>query len=711
MALPQWPAAEKRLHIGKRIDRLDGPVKVTGTAKYAEDIHPKGMLFAKMLGSRYAAATISAVDVTAAAAMPGVQATWVNDAVLENGVQYQGQIIAALCAETEEQAHEALKAIKVDYVPSAPSIIDNDPALAEGRGRTKDAGDVEAALAAAATKTEGEYGCPVITHCCLEPHGQVSELQGENLKIWPSTQSVSAYADRMDEPLGIPQSNIHVECQYMGGGFGSKFPHDIWGIVCSKFTLQTKRPVKLLLERDLELMIAGNRPSAYANIKVGLDAAGKITAFDGDVWGTAGMGGYRGAAELPYIFTKVPNTRFGMNGIRTNRATQRAWRAPGHPQGCLLTMAALEDAAAAAKMDALEFFLLNAELTDRPEVYREQLKIAADMIDYKAKAHLRGEGAGTIRRGLGISMHTWGGMGHPSECEVSINPDGSVEMRQGTQDLGVGTRTVLNIVIADTLGLPLDAVKVNIGRNDYPTSGGSGGSTTVGGISASSRIAATNALNKVLEKAAPELGVPMDQLEASNGRIQVIGDPSKGMTWKEACALIGPMPIKAMGVNEIAQSREMKLIDAGVGGVQIADVSVDMETGIVTMNEMVAVQDCGLIIDLKTTESQVLGALIMGITYSLYEECVYDPTTGRMLNADMEFYRLAGIKDVGELKVHMMTGPGYDERGVIGIGEPPVISPGAAISNAVANACGVRVPQLPLTPDRVIAALEKGGIA
>jgi xanthine dehydrogenase YagR molybdenum-binding subunit len=144
--------------------------------------------------------------------------------------------------------------------------------------------------------------------------------------------------------------------------------------------------------------------------------------------------------------------------------------------------------------------------------------------------------------------------------------------------------------------------------------------------------------------------------------------------------------------------------------VQIAEVAVDVETGVVTLEEMVAVQDCGLIINLKLTESQVYGGLIMGITSALYEEAVYDTKTGRMLNADMEFYRLAGIKDIGKLKVHMMTGKGYDERGVIGIGEPPVISPGAAISNAVANAIGVRVPNLPLTPDRVITALQKEGL-
>jgi xanthine dehydrogenase YagR molybdenum-binding subunit len=206
--------------------------------------------------------------------------------------------------------------------------------------------------------------------------------------------------------------------------------------------------------------------------------------------------------------------------------------------------------------------------------------------------------------------------------------------------------------------------------------------------------------------------VPVDNLEAAQGAIRQIDKPDTKIAWRDACALLGPNPITKRGTCVPGEAQKQKFLDAGVGGAQIADVSVDIETGIATLNELVAVQDCGLIIDLKTAESQVYGALIMGATYALFEECVYDPKTGKMLNADMEFYRLAGLKDVGQLKVHMMTGKGYDERGVVGLGEPPVISPGAAIANAVANACGVRVPYLPLTPDRVIPALQqKGGIA
>jgi len=200
-------------------------------------------------------------------------------------------------------------------------------------------------------------------------------------------------------------------------------------------------------------------------------------------------------------------------------------------------------------------------------------------------------------------------------------------------------------------------------------------------------------------------------LEAKDGRIQEISKPDNSLSWRDACALLGPNSITKRGINTPNESQTEGMISTGVGGVQMADVSVDIETGVVSINEVIAVQDCGLIIDLKTAESQVYGALIMGVTYALYEESIYDAITGRMLNADMEFYRLAGISDIGKLKVHMMTGKGYDDRGVIGLGEPPAISPGAAISNAVANATGVRVPHLPLTPDRVVAALQKGGIA
>jgi len=711
MASPNWPPADKRTLIGKRIDRIDGPLKTTGTAKYSYDINRPQMLWAKLVTSPHAKAEIVSVNLDAAARMPGVKATWKDDSLKD--VQYVGQIIGAVAAETEEIATEAVRNVQVEYKVLEHQVLDTNPDLSKDKPSQRETGKVDEGFGQSDITHTGQYGIPVISHCCLESHGQVTEVKDGELYIWPSTQNVSKYSDRLGEAVDIPQNKIHVDCQHMGGGFGSKFVFDKWGVIGALLSKQSGRPVKLMLDRDLELMIAGNRPSAFAKIKVGAKKDGTVTAVHTEVWGTGGNQGYN-APPVPYVFTKVPNTSITGRGIRTNRGGQRAWRAPNHPQGCYLTMSALADTAAALKMDELDFFLHNAQFTDRAEVYREELKIAADLINYKQKAHLRGQGGGNgpIRRGLGVSIHTWGGRGHDSACDVTINPDGSVEAKIGTQDLGVGTRTALAIVIGDTLGLPVDAIQVNIGKNSYPTSGGSGGSTTIGGISTSSRLAATEALNALLEVASKKLGVETDKLEAAAGTIRQADKPDNKIAWKDACALLGPNPITRRGTCVPGEAVKQKFIDAGVGGAQIADVSVDMETGIVTINELVAAQDCGLVIDLKTAESQVYGALIMGITYALFEECVYDTRTGKMLNADMEFYRLAGLKDVGQLKVHMMSGKGYDERGVVGLGEPPVISPGAAIANAVANACGVRVPYLPLTPDRVLTAMqEKGGIA
>lgn len=710
MATVDWPGADRRKLIGARISRLDGPAKATGRARYAYDINREDMLHAKLLQAQPAAARVLEVDTSAAEAMPGVEAVYVvtdrRSGELPT-ITYQGDIVAAVAARTEEIALEALGKIKVTYEKGEPVMDDTDIDLASGRDQEKEEGDPAAAFAEADVVSEGKYGIAAITHCCLEAHGQVMEIRDGELYVWPSTQSVSGYAGGLTRIAEMSTDKIHVDCQYMGGGFGSKFAADAWGEICVHLTKMTGKPVKLMLERDQELMVAGARPSAFAEVKVGVKNDGTVVAWDSTAWGSGGQQRWR-MPPLPYVFN-VPNYKTLGRGIVTNRGLTRAWRAPNHPQAALITMSAMEDAAAALGMNPVDFFKVNVATTERPEVYREQIDTCADMIEWQRKWHKRGEsGEGPLKRGVGMSIHTWGGMGHPSNCSVTINPDGSVVGRMGTQDLGTGTRTTTTIVLAETLGLPMDRVRMEIGRNAYPESGASGGSSTIGGVSSSSRDAGTQALNALLEKVAPELGVTPDKLEAWQGNIQEIGNPSNKMSWDDACGLLDGMPLTRSGSNPTTDGTD--LTTNGVGGVQMADVSVDVGTGVVTINEFAAVQDCGLVIDLKTCESQMYGAVIMGITYALYEECVYDMTTGAMLNPDMEFYRLAGLGDIGAIKVHLQTDEKHTSRGVIGIGEPPVISPGAAISNAVANALGVRVPNLPLTPDRVLNALSEEGV-
>ena len=713
-----WPSAADRSVIGSRFARLDGPDKATGRAKYAYDRNPEGLLVGRLVTSPHANARITKIDASGAEKMKGVRGVVLIQDIGDE-VQWVGAEIAAIAADTEEIARDAVTKFKVEYEVLTHLVKEQDLDKAGNRvapGQEKDEGDPAKALAEADVTHEGFYGVETITHCCLEPHGNTVHWKGEkDITVWASTQAVGRIGADLAKNLSadpslpkVSPSDIHVITPVMGGGFGSKFNIDSWGIAAAKLSRMTGRPVKIMLDRDEELKVAGGRPSYYGKVKVGAKKDGTLTVFDVESWSTSGVG-RGGNPALPYVVVP-PNQRIRHVNVATNTGPARAWRAPRHPQCAVITHGALTDLAAKLDMDPIEFFKKNADLTQSPDVYRTELDKAAELIDWKAKYHKPGEGSGHMRRGLGVSIHTWGGRPHDSECRVIIEPDGAVSAELGSQDLGSGTRTVIAMVLAESVGLPVSRVNVKIGDSKYPPSGASGGSTTVGGVSSSTRRAAVNAVEKLKANVAEDLGASSpDEIEAKGGFLQLKSNPKKLIEWAKACRKLGTETISEMGSQPDRDGG--KLADSGVGGVQVADVSVDMETGIIKMNKMVAVQDCGLIIDLKLAESQVYGAMIMGICSALWEERVYDQMTGDYLNADMEFYKLAGVGDIGELVVHMMTGV-YDDRGVIGLGEPPAISPMAAISNAVFNAIGARVSTVPLTPDRVLAALDKkGGMA
>jgi xanthine dehydrogenase YagR molybdenum-binding subunit len=309
---------------------------------------------------------------------------------------------------------------------------------------------------------------------------------------------------------------------------------------------------------------------------------------------------------------------------------------------------------------------------------------------------------------VGVAFHKWGGRGVPREqMLVEINADGSVLVQSSTQDLGTGNRTVLAIVAAEVFGLQPDQIRAEIGESQWANSHGSGGSTTCPSTAPATLIAATEARDQLFAKIAPAFDAKPEDLIASGGQISVKGG-GKSMSWKEAVRKLGMSKISAVG-----EYKEMTLSSEGVGGCQFAEVQVDEETGFVRVKEIVAVQDCGLIINKLGCESQVAGGVIMAINAALFEERVLDQATGRMLNPDMEFYKLGSISDMPTIKVHMFEDPISQSRGVIGIGEPPTISGLAAIGNAVFNALGVRVPHAPFTPRNVLAAIadSKGGVA
>ena len=708
-----WPSTPRTV-VGTRVKRMDGPDKVSGRAKYTFDVKRPGMLYARAVRSPYPRAKVVSIDFSAAQRVPGFKASLVirdpkDDKT--NVVLFQGDEIAAVAADTEEHAIDAERAVKVVY-EVLPSVISVESALAgrapEGvfpRGNvvpanTQEVGDLAAGFQAAAHTLEQTYSTHVITHTCMESHGTVCEWEGDKLTAWVSTQGVNSARDNFASGLNIPQSNVRVICQYMGGGFGSKLQLGPEGLICARLAKQAGVPVKMMLDRKEEHLVTGNRPSAAAKIKAGVAADGKITAIDAESWGTGGAGSNAGF-PLPYIYHTTPtdSRRRAHKDVYINTGLQRPMRAPGHPQGSFITEIMMDELADLVKMDPIEFRIKNLPPEGPAAMWRNYLREGAEAFGW-SKRHPTGDPAsGSIKTGMGVAICTWGGGGRgpsPTQCEIAA--DGGVIVRVGTQDIGTGQRTLVAMVAADALGLQPSQVTPEIGDTQYGVSGGSGGSTTAASTTPAIRIAALKALEALKEKVAPTLGVTADALVATGGRIQVKDTPSKSLSWADACKRIGPQPITATGDWAPGMS------SATTSGVQFAEAKVDIKTGIVRVTRVLAFQDCGLVLNQLTAESQCYGGVIGSLNFALYEDRILDRRTGQMVNPNMEWYLLAGMSDIPQIEVRLKNMP---ERGVVGIGEPPTVPTAAAIALAVRNAIGVTVRSLPLTPAKILETLQQ----
>jgi xanthine dehydrogenase YagR molybdenum-binding subunit len=706
-----WPPPAERVLLGKSTKRLDGPLKSRGAAKYTYDIVRPGMLYARLVNSPHPHARVRSIDLSAAQKLPGVRAVLaLKDTSNPDTakVYYAGEEVAAVAATTEEIAADAIRLVKVDYEvlphlatieqsqrPEAPTVFPKGNVTQPARQQE---GDADAALAAAAHVVEGLYSTQVQTHTSLETHGGLCEWDGENLTAWVSTQAVHGTRNGVAKALGIPQTNMRVITDYMGGGFGSKLGGDVQVVIAARLAKLAGAPVKLMLDRKEEHLVVGNRPSAFARVKAGVDAKGKLTVVDAETWGTGGAG--QGAGfPFPYQVYPFPVRRRAHRDVYINAGPQRAFRAPGHPQSCFITEIVMDELADRLRLDPLEFRLRNLPAEEPNAMWGRYFKIGAEKIGW-SKRHPTGDPAsGPIKRGMGCAANRWTGQGSPAtRAECAIMPDGSVITRIGTQDIGTGTRTIVAIVTAETMGLPLEAVQAAIGDSNYPFAPGSGGSVTVSSVTCTVRHAAENARDQLFKTVGTNLGVDPTALVARGGRVQLRTDPSKGMAWRDACKLLGTTPITAPG------EFQPNLGSVGTSGVQFADVEVDIETGITHVKRVVCVQDCGMIVDKLTAESQCIGGVIMGLGFALFENRIIDRNTGHMVNPNMEWYLVPGMSDIPEIDVTLVDQP---ERGVVGIGEPPIISTAAAVGNAIANAIGVRVRSLPLTPEAVLNALER----
>ena len=710
VAGPQWPPRGTTRLVNTALQRVDGPDKVTGRARFTADVRLPGMLYARVLCCPHARAKVE-LDLTGARALEGVRD--VRSLIGPEGVgetRFLGQPVAAVAALTPELAGDAIAAIGARFEP-LPFAVTYHQALAEGapqvtqrgnvrdeRGRGDEA-EVLKALEGCEVVVEGTYTLPIQHHTCLETHGLVVDYRGgDEATVYATTQGTFAVHGAVPGPLGLDAGKVVVQVSHMGGGFGSKFGPGVEGQTACEMARDLKTPIHMLLTREAEFLSAGNRSGAVQTLRGGANKDGRLMALHArvDKLGGIGRGSHPGQ---PYIY--APQKSFlALRAVHTHTDGSVAFRAPGHPQASYAIECFLDELAYALGIDLVAVRKQNLP-EDGRAWYERQLERVAREIGWEAHPHKTrwDESSAPLKVGIGFGLSTWGGGGGPS-CQVDVRIDrtGAVSVKCGTQDLGTGTRTFMTAVVAEELTLPMSAVTAQIGDSRFGGANASGGSTTAPSLSPACKDAAFKARAAFLAAVAGPLGARPEDLTLLGGEL-IDSAGQRKLAWRDACALLGSSGVEARG--EWIEG----LSSSGAHGAQAAKVSVDTLTGEVKVLKMVCLQDCGLPLNRTGAESQIRGAMIMALSYALFEERVIDPALGFMLNANLVDYKIAGAREMPELVAILDD---EDPRNaVIGIGEPPVIPGHGAIANAVQNACGVRVRDLPITPDKVLTGLEE----
>jgi len=731
-----WAINDKLSQVGKRIKRLDAEAKVTGTAKYSSDIQLPGMLIGKMLTSSETSASISSIDTKAAEELPGVYGIHImkNDEDQKYPiVRYAGQPILALAALNEDIADEAIELIKVEYQkqpfvlnveeamkPEAPIVYkapveqkasEGGEEIEEGlklngnvRGPNEGnpRGELEKGFNEADIVLENTYKTQVQTHNALESHGMIIDWRYDDVTIFASTQGTQGVRDEFADLFDLPRSKVRVVVEFMGGGFGAKHGLGTHGIAAGYLAKKTGRPVKMMATRKEEQTSQGNRPNSIQRLKIGVKKTGELTAIEQEAYGTAGVGlgaGVGGVAETLYT---CPNFRTQQYDVFTHAGPGAAWRAPGAVQGIFGLEQMMDELAESIEMDPLTF----RDKTDPSRVRKEARKKGAERFGWSARKAKTSDD-GPIKRGMGMAQSSWWRIySYNATVEVKLLRDGAIEVRSGVQDIGTGTKTILAQVVAEEFGLETSDINVRIGDTLFPDAPGSGGSQVTASITPAARNAAYQVKMKLFNNVASRLEVDASTLSMKDGIISSSADASKRISFKDAVA---KLPVSQIVATE-SRSPEYKgdYLHWDLGSVQFADLSVDTETGFIKVHKVTAAHSCGRPLNPMQLDSQINGGVIQGISYALYEDRILDRNTGHMVNHSLDTYKTTYGADIPEIDILLLED--YNAKSstdAYGIGEPSNIATAAAIANAVYNAIGVRIREIPITPDKVLKALNK----
>jgi xanthine dehydrogenase YagR molybdenum-binding subunit len=717
---PEYREDEELAVVGRPHVRVSAAARVTGSARFISDIDLTGMVHAAVLRSPHANARVGSLDRAAAEALPGVRAVIVpgdppdrdGRPVLTDAPAYAGAAVAAVAADTPDQAERALEALAPRWEP-LPFVVDLDEGLAR-QDFTQDPaetsrGDVDAALTGAAAVVEREYRTPAQMQNPLEPHCAVAMWESGSLTVWSSTQGIFAARDELARAYDLEPDDVRVVCEYMGGGFGGKQGSGPEGYLAAELARRSGRPVRLVYTRSDEHTTTGHRAPTVQTYRIGADAQGTLLGIEGSAVIGVGQSGWvfpvLNPAETLY---ECANVRSMVLPVKLNLGFSNAFRAPGVMEGTFGFEQALDELAEELGIDPLEIRLRNEATLEQGSGSPYTSKHlgachrrAAELAGWAGRDELRSDGR--VRRGMGLASQIWwGGGGPPAHATVRLGKTARPTLVCGFQDIGTGTMTASAVIVAEALGVPVGAVRVQAGdtaRSGYgPTSGGS---MTLASVAPAVRMAAHEVRTQLLDLAADMYEIAASDLVLADGHVA-----SRDGTLRHEITEITSKLGNSSLVGHGSRGPNPDGMRIHTFGCQVAQIAVDTLTGAITVERIWAVHDVGRIINPMGAMSQVTGGVLQAIGFALSEERVVDPTTGTVVNAGFEDYKVPTMADTPEIVCEFVDSPDpHLGLGIKGLGEPPIIPTAAAIGNAFAHATGVRLREAPYTPRRVLEGL------
>jgi xanthine dehydrogenase YagR molybdenum-binding subunit len=740
--------------IGAAVPRIDGALKTTGTARYAVDHDFPNLAHAVAVQSTIGKGKIRRLDASAAEKMPGVLLVLHHgnmepvfrtfprqeDGTIsetrppfeDNNIYYWGQFIALAVAETLEQAKAAANAVRVEYETETPDMRTDLSADYTGKRESSwKRGDPDKALSEAPVVVDETYGTPAETHNPMEMHGTVAVWDGDNVTLYEGSQGVVNHRSVMSEVLGVPRENVRVISRFIGSGFGGKlfpWPQSTLAAVTAR---KLNRPVKLSVDRRMMFSNTGHRPRTQQRIRLGATQDGKLTAIRHDFYTeTSQLDDFveHCGEQTPFLYS-CPNLEVTTAMVRRNVGAPAPMRGPGAVPGLFALESAIDELAIKLKMDPVKFRLKNDAERDEGKNLpfssrhlKECYQTGADKIGWKQRTPQ----VGSMKRdgkviGWGTGGASWAAARVPCTASVELCQNGRVCVRCATQDIGTGTYTIFAQVVHARTGVPLNKIDVFLGDTTLPDGPTSGGSMATSAVLPATTMAVNQAVNRLINIAtllpgSPFHGARPDTLTLAQGRIQPKGgtQPAKvvgaayrggsdltanGLPFEEVLRLANMSGITSVGRTfpsmEDPKAKEYSLHSFGC---HFAEVEWEPEIARLRVSRIFSIFDCGRIINAKAGANQILGAAVMGLGMSLFEETIHDPRTGQPINNNFADYIVPTCADLPDLDVTFLDYPDLivNEYGARGIGEIGMAGVAPAITSAVYHATGVRVRELPI---------------